>query len=475
MQSDELRNVNNLTYELPTCPDVCANATTNVFNFNPNSYENTTGGDVMQVEFAEGMNYIDPQQSFIRLKLNINYPGGPSVANRYAFGSLFPFSERRLGRTSVNSGESVMNLISSVELVTKSGETLFKELHKNQMQTVREYKINKSRKNYLTMMGGVNDTGNIDESYYPYYLTNNNCTFYIPLSEISPFFNGQYIPYKLLSGAVLRLTLAPIFTAVLSYKEEEVLFDSLPKDPATTATLSNMALILSEKELYPEIKDRINKQINSPSGLQYAYYTNYNISYKFQPSSSIDNYSIPINLSAGKIKYLAIKPIPAVLNDQNLFTSARWSDFQKSQVLKFELPFKIKIRLGNDVLSTYDVSTIPEMYEQTIKALNNISFSNCEDVDTERCINKKAPSCVGGAGYAYRDSAVLADYGGLIFAFDFERMQSMGVSGLSTNQERLLSIDVSDYRSDVVPEWYFNIQYLVVANIYSDGQISVNK
>jgi len=448
---------------------VCANATTNVFNFNPNSYENTTGGDVMQVEFAEGMNYIDPQESFIRLKLNITYPGGFAVANRYSFGSL------NVPITSYNSGQSVMNLISSVELITKSGETLFKELNKNQMQTVREYKINKSRKNYLTMMGGISDIGNSDNAKYPFYLTNNDCTFYIPLAEISPFFNGQYIPYKLLSGAVLRLTLAPVYTSVLLYKEVELDFLQLAKNAATTATLSNMALILSEKELYPEIKDKINKQINSPSGLQYAYYTNYNISYKFPTSAINDSYSIPINLSAGKIKYLAIKPVPNIIDSEGLYESAKWGDFQRPETLNFELPFKIKIRLGNDVLSTYDISTTPEMYEQTIKTLNNISFSNCEDVDTERCINKKAPSCVSGANYGYLSNTRLFDYGGVIFAFDFERMQSMGVCGLSTNQERLLTVDVSDYRSDRVLQWYFNIQYLVVASIYSDGQIAINK
>ena len=115
------------------------------------------------------------------------------------------------------------------------------------------------------------------------------------------------------------------------------------------------------------------------------------------------------------------------------------------------------------------------MYEQTIKTLNNISFSNCEDVDTERCINKKAPSCVSGANYATLAGVRFIDNGGLIFAFDFERMQSMGVCGLSTNQERLLTVDVSDYRSDRVLQWYFNIQYLVVASIYSDGQIAINK
>lgn len=471
MQTEELRNVNNLKYTIPTCPDACANATTNTFNFNPNSYEATTGGDVMQVEFAEGLDYIDPQASFIRLKLDIKATDG--TANRYSFGSL-------RWNQSFNAGESIMNLISSVELVTKNGETLFRELHKNQMQTLREYKINISRKNYLTMMGGVDDSGDPRRATYPFFIMGENTTFYIPLSEISPFFNGQYIPYKLLSGAVLRLTLAPVYQSVLVYQETPDDFTWITPAATTTATLSNMALILSEKELYPEVKEKINKQINSPSGLQYAYYTNYNTSYEFKDGTQ--SYSIPINLSAGKIKYLAIKPVHTDLSSsvyQQAYASATWGDFLPI-VLDFELPFQIKIRLGNDVLSTYDVSTIPEMYEQTIKTLNNISFSNCEDVDTCRYINKKAPCCVPGANYAkYQQvpaDGVLVDTGGLIMAFDFERLQALGVSGLSTNQERLLSVEVANYASTTdVKNWYFSIQYLVVATIYSDGQIAINK
>ena len=150
------------------------------------------------------------------------------------------------------------------------------------------------------------------------------------------------------------------------------------------------------------------------------------------------------------------------------------------------MPFKIKIRLGNDVLSTYDVSTIPEMYEQTVKTLNNISFASCEDVDVDRCINKKAPCCVSGLNYAALELTssiinpnsppILSSTGGLIFAFDFERLQALGVSGLSTNQERLLTVEISDFITNKnVREFYFSIQYLVVANLFSDGQIAINK
>ncbi len=106
----------------------------------------------------------------------------------------------------------------------------------------------------------------------------------------------------------------------------------------------------------------------------------------------------------------------------------------------------------------------------------------CEDVDVNRCINKKAPCCVSGGGYAVYDSNVniLTDDGGLIMAFDFERLQALGVSGVSTNQERLLSVEISDLKTDQgngvgIKSFYFSIQYMVVANLFSDGQIAINK
>jgi hypothetical protein len=454
---EELRNINHLNYQLPICPDVVADSKTTTFNFNPNSYENTLGGDVMQVEFAEGVDYLDPQASFIRLKLSVVNPDIDLNTQRYGFGFNGP-------------SESVMNLISTVELVTKDGQTLFKELHKNELQTIRDYKINRSRQNYLTMMGMPPV-----ESWrqqHPFFISTNNTTFYIPLSEISPFFNGQMIPYKLLSGAILRLTLANVSNSVYTYTQVSGGLD--PRESANTrATLSNMALILAEKELYPDIKEKINKQINSPEGLEYVYYTNYNTNYKFNVSASPTSYSVPIDLSAGKIKYIAIKPIPA--NRSTGYQSATWQNFAENTSL-MKLPFKIKIRLGNDVLSTYDVTTIPEIYEQTVATLNSQSFASCEDIDVERCINKKSPCSISGMVYADPNGTNLVSYGGLLFAFDFERLQALGVSGLSTNQERLLTIEISDFiTSSNVNEFYFSIQYLVCANLYSDGQIAVNK
>ncbi|MFO0003340.1 MAG: hypothetical protein ACK559_19645, partial [bacterium] len=147
-----------------------------------------------------------------------------------------------------------------------------------------------------------------------------------------------------------------------------------------------------------EVKEAINKQLNSPEGLQYSYYSNHTFAYKFKPETLGpliigEDYTIPINLSVGKIKYIAIKPTPVdVIKADYCYPSATWSQMNNingNPNQRQDLPFKIKIRLGNDVLSTYDVETIPEMYEQTSKALANISFPDCHDVDVKRNINKK--------------------------------------------------------------------------------------
>ena len=327
-------------------------------------------------------------------------------------------------------------------------------------------------------MGGYSQTLG-----YPYFGNTRDTTFYIPLAEISPFFNSQLIPYKLLSGAVLRLTLAdPIFSVFAYTIANDVVSAPVQRLNTTNMTISNMALILSEKQLYPEVKQSINKQISSPEGLQYSYYTNHTFLYKF-PSAQAADYTIPINLSVGKIKYIAMKPTPSdAIKVDFCYPSSTWEQINNingNPNSRQDLPFKIKVRLGNDVLSTYDVETIPEMYEQTTKALANISFPDCHDVDVKRNINKKSTGVIGFNDYfqyfvAGGGQTTTRNTKGLIFAFDFERTKALGLSGVSTNMERLLEIDLLDYRSINSPNWYISIMYLSEANLFADGSIAIN-
>ena len=479
---EELRDVNNLNYKIPISPDVVAQASLNTYNFNPNIYEQAKENDIMQVDFQEGDDFIDPANSYIRLKVKFDI----SNASIYSFGKVAHDGLARSDYYESNTGESVLNLIKHVELVTKTGECLFKENFKNEMGTLRNYKINLARKQSLSFMGGYSQFLG-----FPYFGANTKeTTFYIPLTEISPFFNSQLIPYKLLSSAVLRLTLSDPQKSIFAYTiGGNVVSNPVERLTTTTMTISNVALILSEKQLYPEVKQAINKQINSPEGLQYSYYTNHNFVYKFpklaEPGAGdINDYTIPVNLSVGKIKYIALKPTPRdAIKKDVCYPSSTWeqlNDGLGNPNSTQNLPFKIKIRLGNNVLSTYDVETIPEIYEQTSKALANISFPDCHDVDIKRNINKKSTGVVGFNDY-YQffvqggGSVVTRQTKGTIFAFDFERTKTLGLSGVSTNMERLLEIDLLNYKSLQSHDWFISIMYLSEANLFSDGSIAVNK
>jgi hypothetical protein len=120
------------------------------------------------------------------------------------------------------------------------------------------------------------------------------------------------------------------------------------------------------------------------------------------------------------------------------------------------------------------------MYEQTAKALANISFPDCHDVDVKRNINKKSTGCVGLNDYFQYfvtgggGQTATRNTKGLIFAFDFERTKALGLSGVSTNMERLLEIDLLGYRAQS-RDWYFSIMHLQEANLFADGSIAINK
>jgi len=481
---EEILNANKLLYSLPIGVDAVSNATTTINNFNPNFYE-TKGGETMFVQFPKTSTYLDAQNSYIKLKLKVQNVND---------GTLYCFSnytnDQPIDGFSV--GASIMNLIESVELTSEGGQCLFRELFVNEMQTVREYRNNISRKNYLSFMGGICDNDRADpeitENRYPVYDGAKDTSFYIPLTEISPFFNGVLIPDLLLSNAILKIKLANIAQNTKSYKiniddPNKIYLESV-STANNNAVLTNVALILSQKELYEEVRETINKKLKSPEGLEYSYYTNFNTSFVFENNTAGQDYKIPLNLSAGKIKYVCIKPtLPQIQGLPEIpLASATWDNYYFDgstpfkPVVSYNMPFGLQIRLGNNVLSTYEVKTIPEMYEQTIRTLSNISYGDCQDIDVDRCINKKSTGCVSFYNYAKLDHnlKMQSDYG-VLFGFNFDRVEGLGVSGLSTNVERLLEVDVSNFKTNNTPTWYFQIQYLQTANIFSDGSIAVNR
>jgi len=480
---NELLEINNLMYDKPVDISAVANSTMNTYNFAPNSYENSTGSEIMQIQFNEGLDFVDGNNSYIRLKLRVNNVN-----------PFFSFSQNLNYLNSINSGASVLNIIKSAELVSKDGNTYFKEELKNQLQCLREYKLNECRKNYLSMMGGIdqNSSYGVGIGYptaaaasgaYPIFKTNTEITFIIPLQEISPFFSScSLIHPKFLESAVLRLRLEQPEAAI---RLLDVDINDTTVQPFTI-TISNMAVILSEKELYKEVEDKITQEIKL-KGLNYAYYQSLNTIFDIPQQDYVnESFVFPISLSAAKIKYLAVKPV----YKESLTTAQQpylypmssiisWNDFSQFSPPSTDpnlANFSMRIRLGNKIYpENYQINQIPDFYNLTTYAMNNISFSSCDDIDVYKVKNKQAPCCVGGNLYNTSKNTT----GGLIWAFNFERSQAISNSGLSTNQERLLSLEINNYNQVILNKnpisLIVSVQFMTVATLFENGEITVNK
>ena len=468
-----LVSINNLRFEAPE--SVCATASCNrqQINFNPNAYSAATAGDQPSLLFNVGSSYTDGQKSMIQFTMTLNVPPvQDGNAAYFAFGRNTADAD---GNTFYNSGGSVLNLISEVNHQSKSGELLYRELFKNQTQTTsRLYKIDKARRGYMGIMGGAQPTsiGDNQDIKFPIFPINAPVTFQIPMCELSSFFNtSQLIPPMLLSGSLLRLTLADPASAVVLYQNDGTTLAT--GSVVTSVSLKSMIAYLHQSELYDSVNSLLLSSANSieTNGIQYGYHTQFNTI--FTPNSSTFNFDI--QLSAAKISSLVLKMVPKVRNDP--VAAASILELSGPITDANALGFSVQVRLGNLVLPLFPVSSACDMYQQTCNALNPISYSGCDDPDPLKTINKLQAGCVSYAEY----SQVLATgakkgvgTGGTLFGFSFERASAVNVSGLSTNNARILSVEVQNMANASNFVCYASVTYLQIANVSVDNVV-INK
>jgi hypothetical protein len=117
------------------------------------------------------------------------------------------------------------------------------------------------------------------------------------------------------------------------------------------------------------------------------------------------------------------------------------------------------------------------MFQQTCNALNPIAYSGCQDPDPLKVINKLQAGCisyseystvrVGGPKYGVGSGACL-------FAFSFERSSAVNVGGLSSNNARILSVEVNNMARAAQFQCIASVCYLQVANV-SNENVVINK
>jgi hypothetical protein len=470
-----LVSINNLRYEAPE--SVCASASCNrqQINFNPNAYSAATAGDQPSLLFNVGSSYTDGQKSMIQFTMTLNVSGGDAAF--FAFGNNVADAN---GNTFYNSGGSVLNLISEVNHQSKSGELLYRELFKNQTQTTsRLYKIDKARRNYMGIMGGAQPTNSADNQdvKFPLFPINTAVTFQIPMCELSSFFNtSQLIPPMLLSGSLLRLTLADPASAVKLYTQAGNALAT--GSTVSSVNLKSMIAYLHQSELYDSVNSLLLSSANSieTNGIQYAYQTQFNTI--FPPNSATFNFDI--QLSAAKISSLVLKFVPKGVKSDPVAAASIFELSSPGPTADANaLGFSIQVRLGNLVMPLFPVSTACDAYQQTCNALNPISYSGCDDPDPLKTINKLQAGCVSYAEY----SQVLpgasggtkgVGTGGTLFGFSFERASAVNVSGLSTNNARILSVEVQNMANAAQYICYASVTYLQIANVSVDNVV-INK
>ncbi len=141
------------------------------------------------------------------------------------------------------------------------------------------------------------------------------------------------------------------------------------------------------------------------------------------------------------------------------------------------LGFTINTRVGNLILPLFPISSSCDMFQQTCNALNPIAYSGCQDPDPLKVINKLQAGCisyseystvrVGGPKYGVGSGACL-------FAFSFERSSAVNVGGLSSNNARILSVEVNNMARAAQFQCIASVCYLQVANV-SNENVVINK
>lgn len=453
--------INNLIYQAPDVSCAARNTKrTQIFAF-PNTYPECTGGEVIPILFNTGGAYIDATKSSIQFKLQVNAPN-----NELDF---FTFDID--GASTINTGSTVLNLISQVIHETKDGQLLYKEYYKNMMQTIREYKISLETKDALAIVGGC-----IDDQTYQWYPAGETVSFNLPLSMISPLFNtSSILPYQLISGSKLTLVVANPLLNIVGVKDQD--YVALP--PGLTVSFIDIAVNLHQIELHDGIQAVIKSSaLNLNKGLQFPYYCFHNS--KYTPESSSFTYNI--QLAASKVSYVAIKffrrdrsadqPNASPIRAANIYQLNKNENGNDDN----GLGFSIRAKLGEQYYPVYNITTAIEAYTQTVQSLNPISYSDTEDVDPLKVINKLQSGCV--PYFNYCNTVITPGVylpgntsGGTIYAISLEKSNNVGLTGEKTTASRVISVEIEGMSAYDEFDMYTQVQYLAVASIFENNVV----
>ena len=438
---------------------------------NPNNYDECIGSEVIPLNFGDFRDccYIDGSKSSISLKMRINVPTDADM-KYFAFENSITEIRDRTDRPVIplyNSGSTIMNMFSQVVHESHNSQILYRENFINQMQTVREYRISKERKLFLSCVGGNGDV----EIGWPIYQVNKDISFNIPLFLIAPMFNtAKMLPSALIRNSILSLVVHDPRKSIFGLTSTGNNYASNPA--SLSVSFSQIALNLYQTELYDGIQSLIKS-----SQLEFPYYCYHNDLYV--PNS--ESFTYNINLQCAKASYVALKFFieTAIAYVNASADVAQLGDYNK---VKDDNGMAISIvaRVGGIVLPTYPINTAMDAYTSTVRSINQIPYNNTENVDELKNENRLMSGCVGFTDFNYNSLGINtfvdggASAGGVIFGISLEKSNITGMSGLSLNGGRVLTIEVSGLTNYAQTKLYSQVKYMSVASI-NENNIIISK
>jgi hypothetical protein len=446
--SEEILELNHIDYNTPKILNPSKMTEKIDIPVNPNRYDECVGGEQIPIIFnnLKSCCFIDGSKSTLSLQIQVDIP--PPVSSTDPAFIHFDIDRR------YDSGATVLNVFSEAVHQTSNNQILYRENFINMMQTFRNFRISPEHRQNLTMVGGSPPEISFAQIKYPIYPVNKPISFDIPFSLIAPFWNtAQLIPSELLQNSSLFLKVASPLSFI---KCLDINGNYSPMPESVTISFMNIALRLHRTELYDNIQSAIKS-----SQLEFSYLSNFNLLYT--PTSN--NFVIPINLAASKVSYVAIKFFRRFNNLSN--SSIACSDiFQLTGGNSDDnsMGFSIQAKVGEMLVPRFKIDTAVQAYVETCDALDRVPFKNTENPDPLKVINQLSSGTVPYNNYCFNAPVAPGTYlpgdstGCFCIAINLEKYG--GLSGLSTNANRLLALHIDGLTNYEDYEAYVQVQYM---------------
>jgi hypothetical protein len=303
--------INNMSYSLPVASSNSSSRIQQQYMFNPSSFLSVGQSTMAQVIFNTGSYYINGSTSTLQFSVKVN-SGTTSVDPGNSLFWSFGIDGQ------AQSGSSCANLFREVNLVSRSGEMLQRNLYSNVLAAaLAPMQKGAGGQNVWSAAGGASFDGTLNTFTFPKYNCNEDIYFSIPLSKLLSFFGeAACIPAVLISGAKLSLAFDNFLNAIVFYEgpTSGLIPGSVPNASLTiyegsVSTVSidvlNMQLMLDAMTIFDQSQQLINAAASSlqTSGIQYLYLN----TFQTRTTLASDNNTIDILLSAAKLKDVVLR------------------------------------------------------------------------------------------------------------------------------------------------------------------------